>query len=728
VLVLLLAALAVASLYKKGIGTQTALRSRDSGEIAAQYDSATGRSVLSTESNIDALFSQLSQAQARLNALTKDVVEGHNPSASPITSRTIADSRKKVDDLSQALQDAEERLIGTVSPVVDLHPAATRGTESISPEAATSQSYERPRIDSERQSRARESMAGTMKLANVETEQSSWPRSPAASGERIGFPSHAAERRQVLNAYQKFYMRQAVAAAQKKAAAAQGWDVTPLKNCKGTDCDVQLWLNLQTPDVDYTHHTGKYFVPSMEGLRKDVAERGRLSLAYGKIKDEPLRIDPQGADPAYHFEWQRPGAKHVELGGVVVNGKESGYNLINDKEEQHVKFPTPRPEHSLKTTSTFTQAMKQHSLSAGPNPRAPHAHARRSPHHAAPPHHAAQLGGGDSSPHQAHAAKLSGEDLLPALEHIVREHAQLLHLAGTIETAADDRASAAKQVDTLVHQAVAAVSGREPQPKGRKFKAASLSPSAERAHAPPKAAKTAPVPVAIASWPVAMPEAKEGPLEQTAIRLGRSFLPFLPPNMAEQDVSILTGKTDPALEPVEPPYASSASARAAPVAVMPGDRAERPALGDSLKDLSLRAAQLEGSVVQSLALLGSSGASDMLAKLNHVIPDVAARAARDDGGDGRGAGDRGIEGDRGVEGDGRRGAVVASAQGVEGPLGGGAASGSQGGEASSSGPAAEGTRLSSLSRVAAVRARLRAIAEADGRRARQMMGQEVMKD
>ena len=341
----LVAALAVAVLHQRDVG-RAVLDAQAAGPKSAAasltvYDSSVGRGVLEAERDVDALFVQLSQAQTRLNHLTNKVLEaGHQASPSKpgaklhqaegtklhqsahavhvqeALDRSIAEAKANVDRLSHALRDAEEKLNTRVSFIVDAHAAdrKTAAGTSSKDAAAASQLHAAPggKSPAEGPPVALAHMARASQLAE---------QAPvAASGDKPGFPSHAAERRSVRSAYRKFFQLKAAKQAKAAKEASEGWDVTPYSDCKGKSCDVQVYLNLQTPTVDYTARTGKHFLPSLKKLRQTVRERGRLSL-----EDARQAVQPQGKKPAYQFEWQRPGAKRVAIGGVADHGKRCGY-------------------------------------------------------------------------------------------------------------------------------------------------------------------------------------------------------------------------------------------------------------------------------------------------------------------------------------------------------------------------------------------------------------------
>ncbi len=324
-----LAALAVVAIVTvvelHGRGGRTVLDTAQAKSAASSsltvYDSAVGRSVLEAEREVDTLFVQLSKAQTHLNHLANKVLEGAKlgkPSklARPLAAtklhqsahvvhveealdQSIAQAKANVDRLSRALRDAEAKLNTRVAFIVDAHPADRKkppaGVQgppiALAHKARASQLAEQPSV--------------------------------AASGDKAGFPSHAAERRHVRAAYRKFFKLQEAkedaAKAKEAKEASEGVDVTPYSDCKGTACHVQIYMNLQTPTVDYTALTGKHYLPSLRKLRQTVRERGRLSL-----EDTRQAVEKKPNEQPYKFEWQRPGAEHVEIGGQKKNGKRCG--------------------------------------------------------------------------------------------------------------------------------------------------------------------------------------------------------------------------------------------------------------------------------------------------------------------------------------------------------------------------------------------------------------------
>jgi hypothetical protein len=321
-----LAALAVVAILtvvelhgRGGRAVLDAAQAKSAASSLTVYDSAVGRSVLEAEREVDTLFVQLSKAQTHLNHLANKVLEGAKPGkasklARPLAAGTklhqsahvvhveealdqsIAEAKANVDRLSHALRDAEAKLNTQVAFIVDAHPADRKklpaGVQgppiALAHKARASQLAEQPPV--------------------------------AASGDKAGFPSHAAERRNVRAAYRKFFKlkgaKEDAAKAKEAKEASEGVDVTPYSDCKGTACHVQIYMNLQTPTVDYTALTGKHYLPSLRKLRKTVRERGRLSL-----EDTRQAVEKKPNEQPFKFEWQRPGAEHVEIGGEKRNGK-----------------------------------------------------------------------------------------------------------------------------------------------------------------------------------------------------------------------------------------------------------------------------------------------------------------------------------------------------------------------------------------------------------------------
>jgi len=280
-LALALAAVTV-HLHSSSSSSSILLKSADR-KIAAQYDSSLGRGVLDAERDFDALFVKLSQAQTHLNELTNKVLEGaeeakkepaapggatqlHAVHVEEALDKSIAQASTNVDLLAHALRNAEEKLNTRVSFIVG--PGSPAGAKQAE---KAGKNTEGPPVALAHKARA------------SQLSQQVQRPSVAASGDKTGFTSHASERRHVQAAYQKFYSLKAAKQAKIAKEATQGWDVTPYKDCKGADCNIELYLDLKTPNVDYTARTGKHFLPSMDKLRKTVTERGRLALNYGKV-------------------------------------------------------------------------------------------------------------------------------------------------------------------------------------------------------------------------------------------------------------------------------------------------------------------------------------------------------------------------------------------------------------------------------------------------------------
>ena len=587
---LVLAAVAVAVVYFHS--TSVELKSADR-QISAQYDSSLGRGVLNAERDVDALFVQLSEAQTHLNQLTNKVLEGapvakksshpagtiqlkqtkHAEHVEEALDKSIAQARANVDRLSAALRDAEEQLNTRVSFIVDTHPA---GSKKDAVKASTTQG---PPLALAHSARASQLLQKAPRVT------------VAASGDKSGFPSHAAERRNVRAAYNKFYILKAAKQANIAKEAAQGWDVTPYKDCKGTDCNIELYLNLKTPNVDYTARTGKHFLPSMAKLRRTVTERGRLALKYGKVvgiigngpRGEAL-VDPQGADPAYHFVWQRPGVEHSEIGGAKTGGKSSGQ--LNTAGAYAKQLPKPAPRFDEPPTGMNRGALADKSkmvaikklvtnlkdTSGGASGKA------------------AKVAAGQMTENmQLLEHALSGREVVPAVVQLAKEQTALLGLAKKIEDAADNRQRAAQKEDKLVHETLSRLMGTTAAPAAsHTLQQHQQQQQQQQQHARAMASARQP--------------GSQQAIQTAAMTMGRSFLSFLPPKLAEQDMNLFATRTDPALEPI----LQAAGAAASPFEV-PGDsnKAEKPVIGNTLTALNGRVAQLEGSLEQSLGLLVS---------------------------------------------------------------------------------------------------------------------------
>jgi len=585
---LALAAVAVAVVHFQS--TSVELQSADR-KISAQYDSSLGRGVLNAERDVDALFVQLSEAQTHLNQLTNKVLEGapvakksphpagtielkqtkHAEHVEEALDKSIAQARVNVDRLSAALRNAEGKLNTRVSFIVDTHPA---GSKKDAVKASTTQG---PPLALAHSARASQLLQKAPRVT------------VAASGDKAGFLSHAAERRNVRAAYKKFYSLKAEKQAKFAKEAAQGWDVTPYKDCKGTDCNIELYLNLKTPNVDYTARTGKHFLPSMAKLRQTVTERGRLALNYGKVvgiigngpRGEAL-VDPQGADPAYHFVWQRPGVEHSEIGGAKTGGKSSVQ--LNTAGAYAKQLPKPASRFDEPPTGVHHGALADKSKMVAIKKLVTNLKDTSG----VASGKAAQVAAGQMTENmQLLEHALSGREVVPAVVQLAKEQTALLGLAKKIEDAADSRQRAAQKEDGLVHATLSRLMGTSAAP------AASHTLQQHQQQQQQQHAR------AMAS---ARQPGSQQAIQTVAMNMGRSFLSFLPPKLAEEDMNLFATRTDPALEPI----LQAAGAAASPFEV-PGDsnKAEKPVIGNTLTALNGRMAQLEGSLEQSLGLLVS---------------------------------------------------------------------------------------------------------------------------
>jgi len=220
---------------------------------------------------------------------------------------------------------------------------------------------------------------------------------------------------------------------------------------------------------------------------------------------------------------------------------------------------------------------------------------------------------------------LSSKDVVPAVVELAREQTSLLGLAKKIESVADNRKVAAVKEDQLVHATLSRLLG-------------SAAPSAAPAavHGWPQVALLVPPlgkgaqreekqKVLAQAMARARQPGSQKALQDAAMKMGRSFLSFLPPKMAEEDVDLFASKTDPALEPI----LQAAGAHPSPFAV-PGSggaaQPEKPVLGNTLAALNGRVAQLEGSLEQSLGLLNPNDQSQIVAKLSKLMGQSTAQA------------------------------------------------------------------------------------------------------
>ena len=585
---------AVATLYVRGSGPLGVVL-MPGRHIAPQYDSPVGRGVLQAERDVDTLFLQLSQAQTHLNQLTDQVLEGSISAKAPgggasdgaasmklhqsvhaspsrhavhleeALDKSIAQARDNVDRLSKALRDAEDKLNNRVSLIVDGHAQKVTVPKPPSgpPLALTGK-------------KARES-----KLVQQ--------GSVAASGDHPGFPSHAAERRNVRAAFKKFSsLHRRQKAIHNKDA--EGWDVTPDKDCKGSECHVKLVLDLQTPTVDYAARTGKHFLPSLDKLRKTVTKRGRLALT-ANVGDNGKAVK----DPAYRFVWQRPGAKHVAIGGQKnSHGRRTGRrHKIGTRDPREPTEPFRFDEKPLGADYGALADTGKYAVINKMMQKLKHA--------------SASGGAGDGG------RTLSGRDVVPAVVQLAREQTALLGLAKKIEDAADNRERVARAEDRLVHAALARLTGSPVGALSLQDREAKKLAGRARTHSIQMAQhKMRQDAQAMAN---ARRPGSEKALQGAAMKLSRSFLPFLPPKMAEEDMSLFATKTDPALEPI----LRSTGDPSHPSLPLPGERAEKPVLGSTLKALNGRVAQLEGSLEQSLGLLGPKAQTSIVAQLGKLM-------------------------------------------------------------------------------------------------------------
>jgi hypothetical protein len=225
------------------------------------------------------------------------------------------------------------------------------------------------------------------------------------------------------------------------------------------------------------------------------------------------------------------------------------------------------------------------------------------------------------------AQLLSGKDVVPAVVELAREQAALVGLARRIESVADNRKAAAVQEDQLVHDTLSrlmgggAASSAAPaamQPLSQLGDGDSVSPALVRVVGLGAAAGIGAGVQAEAMWRARQAGSQQA-LESAAMKVGRSFLSFLPPKKAEEDLDLFTAKTDPALEPI---LQAAGVAHPSPFSV-PGSRGaaqpEKPVLGNTLLALNGRVAQLEGSLEQSLGLLKPQDQSRIVAKLSKLL-------------------------------------------------------------------------------------------------------------
>ena len=225
------------------------------------------------------------------------------------------------------------------------------------------------------------------------------------------------------------------------------------------------------------------------------------------------------------------------------------------------------------------------------------------------------------------AQLLSGKDVVPAVVELAREQAALVGLARRIESVADNRKAAAVQEDQLVHDTLSrlmgggAASSAAPaamQPLSQLGDGDSVSPALVRVVGLGAAAGIGAGVQAEGMWRARQAGSQQA-LESAAMKVGRSFLSFLPPKKAEEDLDLFTAKTDPALEPI---LQAAGVAHPSPFSV-PGSRGaaqpEKPVLGNTLLALNGRVAQLEGSLEQSLGLLKPQDQSRIVAKLSKLL-------------------------------------------------------------------------------------------------------------
>ena len=225
------------------------------------------------------------------------------------------------------------------------------------------------------------------------------------------------------------------------------------------------------------------------------------------------------------------------------------------------------------------------------------------------------------------AQLLSGKDVVPAVVELAREQAALVGLARRIESVADNRKAAAVQEDQLVHDTLSrlmgggAASSAAPaamQPLSQLGDGDSVSPALVRVVGLGAAAGIGAGVQAEAMWRARQAGSQQA-LESAAMKVGRSFLSFLPPKKAEEDLDLFTAKTDPALEPI---LQAAGVAHPSPFSV-PGSsgaaQPEKPVLGNTLLALNGRVAQLEGSLEQSLGLLKPQDQSRIVAKLSKLM-------------------------------------------------------------------------------------------------------------
>lgn len=318
---LALAAATIVYLHNGG-RSDALLSSPPDRKIAAQYDTAVGRGVLNAESSVDSLFVQLSQAQTHLNSLTNGMLEQAAKPAKPAgasklhaftvqhvrlnADKAIDQAGQNVNRISNALRDAEKKLNARVSLIVDARPADKNKAQAAA--ASRSPPKDGPPI----------ALAHTPRRSQL-AERPSASAGSNGAGDPDSFPSHAAARKRVRSAFNKFFIKkaseQAAAKAEAAKEAAEGTDVTPYEDCKKQGphgCDINIWVNLKEPNVDHTSLTGHHFLPSLEPLRKAARQRGHLSID----SSHPLSIG-----------YDAPGSKHVdEIGGRrhAATGKRTG--------------------------------------------------------------------------------------------------------------------------------------------------------------------------------------------------------------------------------------------------------------------------------------------------------------------------------------------------------------------------------------------------------------------
>ena len=239
------------------------------------------------------------------------------------------------------------------------------------------------------------------------------------------------------------------------------------------------------------------------------------------------------------------------------------------------------------------------------------------------------------------AQLLSGKDVVPAVVELAREQAALVGLARRIESVADNRKAAAVQEDQLVHATLSRLIGSGAatssapsamQPLSQLGDGNPVSPALVRVMRVGAAASISAgvqeerqKALAEAMWRARQAGSQQA-LERAAMKVGRSFLSFLPPKKAEEDLDLFTAKTDPALEPI---LQAAGVANPSPFSV-PGNsgaaQPEKPVLGNTLLALNGRVAQLEGSLEQSLGLLKPQDQSRIVAKLSKLMGQSTTQA------------------------------------------------------------------------------------------------------